>query len=152
MCHILFMLAISQLIIYNQVSMSIPNLLHKIKSKIDIDINTLIYLSVIIGVGIGAFGLGRLSVSETILPNNSTNIGSNSLYKASLVPNMINNTIDDKEPLNTGEKRYVASKNGKMYYSLGCSGAKRINKENEVWFSSQLEAEQSGFKLASSCK
>jgi len=53
---------------------------------------------------------------------------------------------------NSKEKRYVASKNGKLYYSLGCSGAKRISEKNKIWFATSEEAEKSGFTFSSSCK
>ena len=141
------MLAISQFIIYNQVSMSIPNLFHKIKSKIDIDKVAFMYLFIIVGVGIGSFGLGRLSTYDTYGLNGS-NLGLNSTNNAPVKEDL----IAPKEVFSQGEKRYVASKNGKMYYSIGCSGAKRINPENEVWFGTASDAEKSGFTRASSCK
>lgn len=133
------MLANKPFIIYNQVSMSIPNFIHKIKSKSGIDKVTIMYLCIIVGVGIGSFGLGRLSISEDRiqgireLDNSQTN-------------------IVDKSEAQTKEKRYVASKNGKLYYSIGCSGANRIKEENEVWFSSQTDAEKSGYTMSSTCK
>jgi len=144
------MLAISQFIIYNQVSMSIPNLFHKIKSKINIEKITIIYMFIIVGVGIGSFGLGRLSIDNNL--NNTDNIPLKEVKSLYLSKNLINNDILPPVSLVGAEKRYVASKNGKMYYSVGCSGAKRINPENEVWFSTALDAEKSGFTLASACK
>ena len=130
--------------------MSIPNLIHKIKSKTGVDKMTLLYLFVIIGVGIGSFGLGRLSVGNPTEEPTGI-IVTNPEVKGDKI-----NTNTDKEllvaGLDTKEKRYVASKNGKMYYSLGCSGAKRIKSENEVWFSTQSDAEKSGYTLSSTCK
>jgi hypothetical protein len=66
--------------------------------------------------------------------------------------NIDNNKISNLQSDQPQERRYVASKNGKMYYSLGCSGAKRIKKENEVWFSTSLDAEKSGYTRSSTCK
>jgi len=119
--------------------MSIPNLFHKIKSKINFDKIILIYLFIIIGVGISAFGLGRLSVESPSLGHFEASSG-------------VNSTIPQKDLTREGEKRYVASKNGKMYYSIGCSGASRIKAENQVWFSTSIDAEKSGFTVASACK
>jgi len=127
--------------------MSIPNFINKIKGKINIDKFTFLYLIIIISVGISSFFLGRISSGikegeregELLISENDKGI----------------QYIDSSNEISTEsqiEKRYVASKNGKMYYSLGCSGAKRIKPENEVWFSTKEEAEKSGYSLSSLCK
>lgn len=126
--------------------MSISNFINKIKGEINIDKFTFLYLVIIISVSITSFCLGRLSINVeegnrgSILYNNSKNI--------------LDNSNQDKK-ISTDleiEKRFVASKNGKMYYSLGCSGAKRIKPENEIWFSTTEEAEKSGYTLSTLCK
>jgi len=130
--------------------MSIPNLIDKIKSKTGIDNMTFMYLLIIVGVGISSFGLGRLSVSDRgSIKDNNMPIKELEGSTESLNTKDGNTLITQ---VNGGEKRYVASKNGKMYYSLGCSGAKRIKPENEVWFGSKEEAEKSGYSLSSTCK
>ncbi len=53
---------------------------------------------------------------------------------------------------NTSEKKYVASKSGKLYYTVTCSGAKRIADKNKIYFSTSGEAEKSGYKFAAYCK
>jgi len=145
------MLASSQFINYNQVRMSIPNILHKIKSKSGIDKSTIMYLFIIVGVGIGSFGLGRLSVynigNEDIIndvPSSTNSI----LMKDTIIKE---NDINAIQIVQNKEKKYVASKNGKMYYSLGCSGASRIKLENQIWFSTSLDAEKSGYSKSTSC-
>jgi hypothetical protein len=145
------MLAISQFITYNQVSMSIPNLFYKIKSKIAFDKITIIYLFIIVIVGISAFMLGRLSLYSTD-GLNSPKMTLNSTNNLNLKEALSNSKIAPSEVYTQGEKRYLASKNGKMYYSLGCSGANRIKDENKVWFSTAIDAEKSGFSFATSCK
>ena len=131
--------------------MSINDFLNKIKGKYTIDVTTLVCLCVIILVGVGSFGLGRLSVSST--QNNDKNIkiegesvNSYTKEREEIIPSTID-TIT-----NTKERMYVASKNGKMYYTLSCAGAKRIKPENEVWFATTTEAEKAGYKLSSTCK
>lgn len=129
--------------------MSIHNFSDKIKSKMPIDKMTFLYFCIIIGVGVGSFGLGRLSNDFGVETNKENGIiieESNYLEKDSNLNN------DEVISIDKTIKRYVASKNGKMYYSIGCSGAKRIKKENEVWFSSKEDAEKSGYELSSTCK
>ncbi len=48
-------------------------------------------------------------------------------------------------------ERVVGSKNGSRYYLSSCSGAKRIHKENEVWFSSAALAQANGYTPAVRC-
>jgi hypothetical protein len=130
--------------------MSIPNLIYKIKREMGIDKSTLIYLCIIIGVGIGSFGLGRISTSDNLLRSNNLKI----VEREPLLENK-NNNINEVSQIQTqamGERVYVASKNGKMYYNIGCSGASRIKDENKVWFSTKEEAEKSGYALSSTCK
>ena len=127
--------------------MSINDFINKIKGKLSIDTFTIMCLFVIVGVGVSAFGLGRLSITsksnydqDIIITDN--NILLNSEIKKDIeIPNQ-----------NLKEKRYVASKNGKLYYTAGCSGAKRILIKNQIWFASSLDAEKSGYSLSSSCK
>lgn len=127
--------------------MSIPNLIDKIKGKTSIDKITILYLIIIIVVAVSSFVLGRFSTDSKDDFN----------FNKSIVIEEKNNIKDEEmEESISGEnistKKYVASKNGKMYYSIGCSGAKRIKKENEVWFGSKEDAEKSGYQMSSSCK
>lgn len=129
--------------------MSINDFMNKIKEKMDIDKTTFLYLFIIVGVGIGSFGLGRISVNNN--PNKDTNI----VIEQTEGLSENNDTKDTNIPTNqtqSAERVYVASKNGKMYYTIGCGGAKRIKPENEVWFSTKEEAEKSGYTLSSTCK
>lgn len=126
--------------------MSISNFLNKIKGKINVDKFTFLYLIIIICVAVSSFCLGRISIS--INNDDQLNYNDNNVYKYTDNTSLKNEISTD---LN-GEKKYVASKNGKMYYSQGCSGAKRIKPENEIWFNSKEEAEKSGYALSSLCK
>lgn len=130
--------------------MSIPDSLDKIKGKINFDKTTVMYLFIIVGVGIGSFGLGRISVDYQ--KTEDINLATDKINNSILNQNTNSNTIVLGAQEKQQEKRYVASKNGKMYYPLGCSGANRIKPENEVWFSTKEEAEKSGFTLSTTCK
>ncbi len=51
-----------------------------------------------------------------------------------------------------GSGEIVASKNGKKYYFLHCSGVNRIKIENRVYFSTTSAAENAGYSIAANCK
>ena len=127
--------------------------MNKIKGQIGIDGNTALILLILVFVGLGSFGLGRLSGGESFqnrdikLDNENALLVKEEIGKSELVENSI-----DKVDGLLKEKMYVASKNGKLYYSLGCSGASRIATKNEVWFASKEDAEKSGYTLSTSCK
>jgi len=132
--------------------MSITDIIYKIKRNTGIDKVTLLYLYIIIGVGISSFCLGRLSIIGDLYKNGNLTAGI--IREENILKNdeIINNENLSATSIQSNEKRYVASKNGKMYYSLGCSGAKRIKPENEIWFNSKEDAEKSGFTLSAMCK
>ncbi len=48
--------------------------------------------------------------------------------------------------------KFLASKNGKKYYPVGCKSANRIKTENRVFFESQGEAERAGYTPSTTCQ
>jgi len=159
------MLAENAFITYN-VLMSIPKLYNKIKGNLAIDKTTIMYLLIVIGVGVSAFGLGRLSVdvnskNDKITSRQDGYDVAGKEYNREYIREELNkenlqllsSSINNKESnLSTAKKNYVASKNGKLYYSLGCPGIKRIKVTNQVWFATSSDAEKAGFTKSSSCK
>lgn len=136
--------------------MSIHNLSDKIKGLLNTDKTTLLSLLVIILVGTSSFGLGRLSVElGKNTPNSNIIITENSpdLLRDRVLSQSVENDPSQSISPNVDslKGKYVASKNGKLYYSLGCAGAKRIAAKNEVWFNSKDEAEKSGYTPSTSC-
>jgi len=132
--------------------MSINDFFNKIKGKYAIDNITIMYLCVIIGVGVSSFCLGRLSVDDNKIRTSGV-----SIVNTKDISNVINsnNNINTSTTNNINqikEKRYVSSKNGKLYYPISCNGAKRIAEKNKVWFESSVDAEKLGYTLASGCK
>lgn len=123
--------------------MSINDFSNKIKGKIDIDNYTILCLFVILFVGLASFGLGRMSV-EKDQKNDNISIMKNDLSQEDRVGERSQNNFTE----DSKQKMYVASKNGKLYYSMGCSGAKRISPNNEVWFANKKDAEDAGYKPA----
>ncbi len=99
-------------------------------------------IAIIVLVGVGAFGLGRLSTK-----------GSDT---SRVSPVVIQGQVEEIEPATNskspdGRGNYVASRNGTKYYPLGCGGANRISDENKVYFDTKEEAELSGFSASSTC-
>ena len=90
----------------------------------------MLIIILLILIGFGGFGLGRLSVEVR---------GSSTVH------------IDDTE-LFAEDKRVVASEQGTKYHLPWCSGAQRIKGENRIEFGSVREAEESGYTPAQNCK
>lgn len=129
--------------------MSINHFLDKIKGIGAIDRKTVMLLSVLLGLGIAAFGAIEQfgtptqetdsSIVFTQTPGTSASLSSDTQTAASYSPV-------------SSAKNFVASKNGKLYYGANCSGAKRILPKNQVWFDTSDQAEKLGYTLAASCK
>jgi len=120
-------------------------LISKIKAFLENQAN---YTAIIVLlVAISSFGLGRQSVNvakqlpvqTAALPNISKEAPTNTVETPT-------KTATNNEPM------YVASKNGKAYHLLTCSGAKTISEKNKIYFQTKAEAEAAGYKPAGNCK
>lgn len=118
-----------------------------IESEEGKDILTVI---IVILVGLGSFGLGRLSKNA---PNSGLKIeyrdqGANGISTAKSTQ-----YVPQLKPNNTNipGKNFFASSKGTKYYSLGCSAGKTIKQDNRVYFDTALEAEKAGYTLSTSC-
>lgn len=139
--------------------MSIYNLSNKIKGQFGIDRVTTISVLLVIVVGLGSFGLGRLSALDNTTDSYADKIIISNDYKDMTRSSLDNpsSSIDYKvvrsfTPLENAEvKNYVASKNGKYYYTFDCALAKRIAPKNQIFFASKEEAEKSGYHVGLSC-
>jgi hypothetical protein len=118
----------------------------------------ILIILIIILVGLGSFGLGRLSKNDqnsglkveydgqeanainSIDLNNLSNLSSNS------------DLIPQNKKLISGSGNFFASSRGSKYYSTSCSAGKTIKQENRVYFITAEEAEKAGYELSSSCK
>jgi len=109
----------------------------------------------IILVGLGSFGLGRLSfyksekVSPEILFFEETASAVISLDGVDLKNN---ETILNAESSIPENSIVVGSKNSDKYHYPWCSGAKRISEANKITFSSIEEARKAGYTPAGNCK
>lgn len=119
---------------------------------------------IIILLGLGSFGLGRMS-------KNPAKSGINIEYlqePAQLQPASAITTQIEPENANLGQnepqneirvsnnsntvKAYFASSRGRKYYHLGCTGGKTLKEQNIIWFSSEEEARGAGYELSTSCR
>ena len=104
---------------------------------------------IVILVGLGSFGLGRLSKS-------STSGGIKIEYpKNQLVTeeaSAISAINPQKARISKNSKSFFASSRGSKYYSIGCAAGNNIKQENRIYFATASEAEGAGYELSSSCK
>lgn len=127
-------------------------------------------LAVVVLVGLGSFGLGRLSKltehnpiyinykeqpANTLKATESLSDPEPTTPAKSLTPKEF---VKENPTLNTGSEAissggaFFASRIGKKYYSLGCSAGKTIKKENRIYFQTETEAINAGFEKSASCK
>lgn len=115
---------------------------------------------VVILVGIGSFGLGRLSAQENTPSVNSLQSASSitALHRSEDVTpsNALSVTPDTpvtaSAELNaTQAGGVVASRSGTKYHLPTCAGAKQIKPENRIEFSSVAAARAAGYTPAANC-
>ena len=105
---------------------------------------------IIVLVGGAAYNLGRLSEKgghkEIEIRNIDGSIESGKIEKVS-------SDLENK-PSNASSTsgKIVASKNGKAYYFINCSGVSRISEKNKIYFASEDEASKAGYHIAANCK
>lgn len=139
--------------------MSIPDLQNKIKSTIPIDNSTIIVSLIIILVSSASFVLGRMSIHQQQEKGDNTYkrettgllMGSAATAYTSMPYTQKESTTEDIHS-NTQEGQYIASKNGKLYYTVGCKAGNRLSEKTKIYFHSADEAIRAGYSPAPSCK
>jgi len=105
------------------------------KNTVDI-----ILMVTVILVALISFGIGYLIASQTenqsIIIQNPSNV-----YSASIEQSI----QDEVEKQTAVEGSFVGSANSNKYHWPDCSFAKRISEENQIWFSSEQEAQNTGY-------
>ena len=145
--------------------MNIPELAQKVKEvKNRLTTQEIYTVLLILVVGLGSFGLGRLSKLQSsrapvrleqsavilatppaVVGNKGGASSSSSGVTAGIsTPNTLN-------PIPAGGQ-LVASKGGSKYHFPWCSGAQRISEANKIWFNSVEEARKAGYTPAGNCK
>ena len=109
--------------------------------------------AIIFLVGMGGFGLGRLSVlwpeknalTVTGIDTQVKDFGSRGAVSSNgVVPS---SSTQAPDPRGT----YIGSKSGSAYHYPWCPGAQKIKEENKIWFATKEEAVQKGYKPAGNC-
>lgn len=129
--------------------MSINHFLDKIKGKGAIDRKTVMFLCMLLGLGMAAFGYVEQLSAPSSGPDSEIVFTQTPGTTALVAPDT--QTASSYSPVSSA-KNFVASKNGKLYYSATCSGANRILPKNQIWFQASDQAEKLGYTLAASCK
>ncbi len=158
--------------------MNITEINHKIKAWIQSPIGqTIIIVIILIISNLISFGLGK-SLDKPINEQNteSSYNGDYSLSDPKIYPNgslsaavynasskaqngskgvniATNGEVGDPS-LNTLDlptSRYVASKNGRVYYFTWCTGGKNIDPKKRVYFNSAQDARVAGYKPSTAC-
>ena len=114
----------------------LQELVLKIKPFIDQTVGEWGMILIVLLIGFGSFGLGRLSMLESVRPPVSI----------SQAP-----TVAEPRGMNIGGL-IVASRTGNAYYFPWCSGVDKILLQNRVWFASEEKARQAGYAPAKNCK
>lgn len=118
----------------------------KINSLAELLVRRDIFLVIlIVGVGVCSFTLGYLARG----PGSPQPI---TFSQNLCLPPVTQDSVAQGAALAQGSSTIVASKNGTRYYYVWCSGVSRIADKNKVFFSSESEARQKGYTLASGCK
>ena len=159
--------------------MNIPELLYEIKSLRDrLNTREIYTILLIIAVGAGSFGLGRLSkldegkspirIEQSITAQTASALSSSppQVRRGADLPAEAPARVQRaggsaqagggvggaSSPSPVGGGQLVASKTGAKYHFPWCSGAQRISETNKVWFDSVEEARKAGYTPASNCK
>ena len=105
----------------------------------------------IVLVGFGSFGLGRLSSGEGRQEPLSIEIPQNQATIVQSIPHGTTSlaTINNADNV---VKNYVASLTGTKYHLPTCPGAKQISKAKQIWFATKADAEKAGYEPAANCK
>ncbi len=153
--------------------MNIPEKAHKIKSWAGEESGQIILIILVLIVSnLISFKIGQNSIITTpdsSLSNSAININNNesdySLSDPKINPGSLAAAIyqsqnsepkrEESTPQNNPSAgvppRYVASKNGRVYYFTWCAGAKRIAEENRNYFNSSQDARAAGLTPSSAC-
>ena len=139
--------------------MSIPVFANKIKGFVLEHRQMLIFIGILIGTAIVAFYLGYVAREEIYpappviiqCPANAYMDSAVLGTVASAAASAQSNEKSDMSTVGSGSGAFVASKTGKKYYPLACSGAKRIKDANKIFFQTAAEAQAAGLSLGAGC-
>lgn len=143
--------------------------MEKIKFFIESDRGkNILTVIIVILVGLGSFGLGRLSkenansgikieypkqaLNQEASAISAVQESSSSPKTAPIYHNTSSKASNIVQAPNPAGKAYFASKLGHKYYSIGCGGGKTLKAENKIYFTTEAEAISAGYEKSSTCK
>ena len=134
--------------------MSIADFKEKIKAftKTE-DIQTILYIVILVIVAISSFYLGRLSKNESIYsPEKALNEAKTVIsdQSATDTQNDQKGALGDQNKAFSGGA-FIAAKSGTKYYPAGCSGINKIKIENRISFQTEAEAQATGRTRSGTC-
>ena len=137
----------------------LPDLARKVKGLCTENKSDLFTGAVIFLVGLGSFGLGRLSalwphkellrIQNILGAEDAAPISSSSPLPQAHSTAGTNNALRHRTTPGAGS--YVGSAFGSIYHFPWCPGAARIKEENKIWFATKEEAATKGYKPAGNC-
>lgn len=132
----------------------IGNYYEKVKSYAEANKGDLFTAALIFLIGLGSFGLGRLSVSWPEKTPIMITVHDVAATLGGKLPADIATSaagLAAKAKATSVAGRYVTSKSGTSYHFPWCPGAQLIKESNKVWFQTKEAAEAKGYKPASNC-
>ena len=111
--------------------------------------DAIFFAALFILIGIGSFGLGRMSVA----PGDTAPAQPAAAYLAAPEAQPVIARDQESGEAQRGDDgaAVVASKNGSKYHLPECPGAKQIHAENRIEFPSRMAATAAGYSPAANC-
>lgn len=116
--------------------MNILEMWQKIKNYAEDAVSEWGIIAIVILVGMGSFGLGRLSALE----EPPLAVAVHQVAAAGASPEM------------SPGGQIVASRGGSVYHYPWCAGAQAMSPQNKIWFESEAAAQSAGYRPAKNCK
>jgi hypothetical protein len=136
--------------------MSIPEGWRRFKlSRYDLALVAIVLL-----VGVGCFGLGRLAAITASKPELQFGAIDLSDTPVGGYAHFVDNRAQNNQTVRTGQggstvpqgvDAVVAAKGGEAYHLLNCPGAAHIKEENRIYFASPAAATAAGYRPAKNC-
>ncbi|NQV00654.1 MAG: hypothetical protein HQ537_00825 [Parcubacteria group bacterium] len=111
------------------------------KNESDIILTIGIILIALISFGAGQLTAPQADIEPIVIQNPITD----QTTQTASIQQTVSETNQSKE-----QGIFVGSKNSNKYHWPNCSFAKRISEENQIWFSSEAEAQAAGYIRCSS--
>ena len=134
--------------------------MEKIKAFIESDRGKdVLTVLIVVLVGLGSFGLGRLSKGQNspgieIEYPGELNVETAGQGAAAVQAIKSNSGVLQKTGISQSAQtgNFFASNRGSKYYPVGCSAGDSLKMENRVYFETREAAESAGYTLSSSCR